>query len=359
MAMNRRPPEGRQGKARGGSRRPAPRRRRFGCRHAAARTVQWSHRRAGRTSSTRPAGARRLVDAALSDTHGRCGGTDSDKRARAHLASDTAATPPVTVPRRSDLADAMTPIPTRRLSTLLISTTALAVATVLPAQAGTTITTVPSPTWGVYKACSATDKANCGSVYSITDVGGRVVLGGNFTDLVSSTGAKIPMSNLAELSESDGTPVVGFAAPALGGPAYVVASDGVNLYAGGHFPGSFAKIEPATGAILWRGSSSATAYALLPASGSLYVGGFMGIWRVSAATGVRDPSFAPRFYVAARAAAPMPRGRRSAPAPTTCTDSPWGREVSACTSAGTSTPSTESRSARSPRWTRRPALTPT
>ncbi len=136
-------------------------------------------------------------------------------------------------------------------------------------------------------------------MYSITDVGGRVVLGGDFTDLVSSSGAKIPMLNLAELSESDGTPVVGFAAPALGGPVYVVASDGVNLYAGGHFPGSFAKIEPATGAILWRGSSSATAYALLPASGSLYVCGFMGIWRVSAATGVRDPSFAPRFYVAA------------------------------------------------------------
>lgn len=186
-----------------------------------------------------------------------------------------------------------------RLLTLLTTATALTVATVAPASAGTMITTVPSPTWGVYKACSSTDTANCASVYSITDIGGRVVLGGNFTDLVGPDGAKVPMPNLAELNESDGTPVPGFVAPALGGPVYTVASDGVNLYAGGHFPGNYAKVDPTTGILLWRGTSNATAYTLLPSGGLLYVGGFMGVWRVDAVSGVRDITFAPRFTVAA------------------------------------------------------------
>ncbi len=190
----------------------------------------------------------------------------------------------------------------RRSLTVALGATALSAASLTAATAGSSITTVPSGSWGVYKACSSTNTANCASVYSITDIAGKVVLGGNFTDLLSPDGkTKIPMANMAELNETDGTPVAGFVPPALGGPVYRVASDGLNLYAGGHFPGNFAKIDPVTGTIVWRGQSNATVYALLPvpATGSLYVGGFMGAWRVDAGTGVRDPSFAPSFYVAA------------------------------------------------------------
>lgn len=106
------------------------------------------------------------------------------------------------------------------------------------------------------------------------------------------------MLNLAVLDPVAGTPVAGFSAPALGGPIYAVRSDGTNLYAGGHFPGNFAKVNPSMGALVWRGNSGATIYGLLPMAGTLYVGGFNGAWRVDPLTGVRDTRFAPKFTVA-------------------------------------------------------------
>lgn len=184
------------------------------------------------------------------------------------------------------------------LAAVLIALAAAVAAPVSGAHAATTtatgLTTTASPSWGVYRPCSATNPANCASVYSIVGLGSTVVLGGNFTELVSPTGTTMPATDIAELSESTGAPVPGFAG-STGGPVYTLATDGTNLYAGGHFPGSFARVDPATGAIVWRGHAKATSYALLPVGAQLYVGGFMGVWRVSASTGYRDPTFAPVF----------------------------------------------------------------
>lgn len=193
-------------------------------------------------------------------------------------------------------------------ATLVGCVAALAALSVPGPAAGATssLPTIPSQAWGVYQACSATNPANCASVYSLVGVGGVVVLGGKFTDLVSPSGSMTPMSDMAELTESTGVPVPGFTG-STGGPVYTLATDGTNLYAGGHFSGGFARIDPATGGLVWRGHAKATAYSLLPAGDVLYVGGFMGVWQVSAATGYRNPAFAPAFT------AIYPGGGRNAP----------------------------------------------
>ncbi len=103
----------------------------------------------------------------------------------------------------------------------------------------------PIGTWGVYKACSSTSTANCGTVYALAhaaDAGGRpiVYVGGNFTHAVArgsgGTTTRVSMPNLAAFYADTGQLLPTWSAHTINGSvnALAVGSGGI-VYAGGTF----------------------------------------------------------------------------------------------------------------------------
>lgn len=156
-----------------------------------------------------------------------------------------------------------------------------------------TVTAVPASTWSVFQPCPAGKTGNCAIVYSTTEIGSVIYLGGVFTDWLNPvTGQQLPVQNLAALDASTGAPLGGFATHSFNGPVFAVAAapDQTSLFVGGKFTrvdGSgvsadhLAEFDAASGAKLFfpsRVGGGVRAILPVPAPGStssglLYIGG--------------------------------------------------------------------------------------
>ncbi|MEO3936279.1 fibronectin type III domain-containing protein [Dermatophilaceae bacterium Soc4.6] len=141
-----------------------------------------------------------------------------------------------------------------------------------PATATTQLPPYSARTWGTN-----------GRVRKVLSVGGRVVVAGDFSAVVSPAGRTVPVGNLGVFDPATGTFDLRFSA-ATDGTVNTMASDGTTLYLGGDFltvngqpRARLAAVSLATGALTtWAPRADGSVFGLAVAGRSVVVGGAFG-----------------------------------------------------------------------------------
>ncbi|MGH2595725.1 MAG: hypothetical protein ACRDH7_07155 [Actinomycetota bacterium] len=199
----------------------------------------------------------------------------------------------------------------------IIVVVAIATLGLVPGTASAVASTTPDSTW----------QTN-GRVNSIVQIGGRVYVGGTFTQVMSHNGQVLTRNRLAAFDASTGIAVSTWD-PNASGAVYSLAASptGDVLYAGGSFTrvkGIIRKkvvaIDPVTGSVLaWNPAPDKGVWGIATLGSKVYLGGDFstvgGLARtrlaaVNAGTGTVDPSWTPSSDGIVRAILPTPDGTK-------------------------------------------------
>jgi hypothetical protein len=187
--------------------------------------------------------------------------------------------------------------------------------TAVPSSAagGTSYGTTPKKTWQV----------TGGQIYAMVRIGDKVVVGGNFTAVRSSTGETWARNRLAIFSASTGAPQSGWN-PGADNSVRALATDGTRVFAGGSFThiGGLAKANIAALSLStgkaepgFTANGNGEVRGLLYANSKLYAGGLFTTINnvprtraaaVSPVTGVLDGTWKPVASWAVNSIVPMP-----------------------------------------------------
>jgi hypothetical protein len=195
---------------------------------------------------------------------------------------------------------------------------------VFAAVAGTPAPAVAAPGDPVYaEQPQATWTVTGGQVYAMARLGSRVVIGGTFTGLRSPAGITVARSRIAVIDAGTGAPEPAWN-PGANGTVRALATDGVNVFAGGAFTtiggvarANLASLSGATGAVNtgFQANGNGEARSLLLHNGKLYAGGLFTTIRgsqrvrlaaVSPTTGVLDTAWRPTASWAVNGIAAIP-----------------------------------------------------
>ena len=212
----------------------------------------------------------------------------------------------------------------RPLAVALLSLLASA-ALASPASAAT-VGERPDSTWGFFKSCGPKSKENCAAVYAIASAGGTVYIGGDFTDIVSPTGKRVKAKSLAALDARTGAPVPIFQLHRINGVVYALATNGVQVYAGGTFTSvdnvtvrHVAAFSASGVQLPFAANTSGPVRSLVVSGSTLYVGGQFSSPRdrlasFNSVTGALNRGFSTTFHAfdtaAVHALALSPNGNR-------------------------------------------------